>query len=85
LGSTFFIGLFVGLLFIPNLSDRYGRKSILVFSAILAAVFHAILIISHSFELTLFASAVMGLTWSAKNIVGLNYIKELLMEDLQDK
>ena len=47
MGSTFFIGCLVGLLFIPRLADQHGRRKIFIIGCVLG-VFNFFLTISVS-------------------------------------
>lgn len=80
LGMAFFAGLFFGLLILPSLSDKYGRKPLLVFSAAISSVVTLALMLSTNFEFTLACITIMGFSWSGKNIVGLTYAVEVMPE-----
>jgi len=49
LGSTYFVGLVLGSIFLPRLSDIYGRKSLTLLGGTLHLVASFMILLSDSF------------------------------------
>ena len=75
---AFFAGLFFGLMILPTLGDKYGRKPLLIFASITSTIVTLALMLSRNFEFSLACITIMGLAWSGKNIVGLTYAVEIM-------
>ena len=83
LGSAVFIGWFITLLFIPRLSDIYGRKKIFLIGmygdwALYIAVFFV-----KSLDFMIFITFCFGLLTSIRCGVGYVYMMELMPKRLQ--
>lgn len=78
IGSSFFIGLLVGLPFIPYLADRYGRKPVFTGAMIASLIFQLGITFSTNLNFTLVCLNGCGLLYSARFIVGLSYAEELM-------
>jgi len=78
LGAAFFIGLFVALFFLPQVSDRIGRKKVFLWTMVLTLILQVVIWCSHSLYLTMGAIFGCGMLWVGKNIVGLSYAEEMI-------
>jgi len=78
LGSSFFIGLFISLFFLPQLADKIGRRKVFFVTMVLTLFWQLVITFSSSFYLTMAAIFFCGMLWPGKNIVGLSYAEEFL-------
>lgn len=78
IGSAFFIGLLIGLSFIPTLSDTYGRRITFSASMVFSLIFQLGLTWSTSLDFSLICLLGMGILWAPRFIVGLSYLDELI-------
>ena len=78
IGQMYFIGLIMGLPFLTTLSDKYGRKPIFLFTIFTNMLCQYIIFFTSNFVLTLFCLFVEGVLWSGQNVVGMQYLDEIL-------
>ena len=83
IGSSFFLGIFAGLFFVPDLADSLGRKPVWVANLIVSIVCQVGLYLSTNFSMSLVLLAIWGVMWNAKFIVGLSYAEEFLPNSLK--
>ena len=83
LGSAFFLGILLGLAFVPKLSDIYGRKPLFLLTMVVSGFAQIGLILAQKMETAIFLMMVLGTTFPGKNVVGLNYFIEFLEEKHQ--
>ena len=76
LGSSYFVGILIAMIFIPQLSDSYGRRNIFIFTMAITLISEVGLIFSHSMNLSALFMVLLGFAFPGKNIVGLNYLLE---------
>lgn len=76
LGSAYFVGILLGLLIVPRLSDKYGRKAPFLGTMLLSFIAQTGLMVSHTLDSAIFFMLLTGCTFPGKNIVGLNYLLE---------
>lgn len=67
------------LLWLPQLSNRFGRKVMLIASNTANFVFFIVFLVSESFTAIVVASLLVGFATSAKIGVGLPYLLELVL------
>jgi len=78
LGSCFFIGIIISIAFVPKLSDQSGRLMILRVALALQVIAQFGIYVTKSLSFAFFMMVLLGMTHSAKNIVGLNHILEMV-------
>jgi len=83
LGSSYFLGIITSMLFVPALSDTYGRKKIFCITMMVSLIGQYGLITSDSLYKSTLYMILVGMTWPGKRVTGLNYILEFLPEHLQ--
>ena len=66
LGSSVFAGWVITLLFVPRLSDLYGRKKIFFISAVVQSIFYSVVMFTQEFWVAVAALFVLGLCNSAR-------------------
>mmetsp|Transcript_24027 Transcript_24027/g.36967 ORF Transcript_24027/g.36967 Transcript_24027/m.36967 type:complete len:262 (-) Transcript_24027:1110-1895(-) len=76
LGSCFFIGVIISILWVPKTSDQIGRYKLvlLTFSAQMLAQIG--LFLTHRLEIAFFLMVIIGMTLPGKNIVCFNLVLE---------
>ncbi|CDW72064.1 organic cation [Stylonychia lemnae] len=83
IGSSFFIGAFIGSLIIPRLADVYGRKRPYLFGLCLYACTAFIYPFSTSLYLNYFLIFLGGISESGRYYVGFVYLQELMPQSHQ--
>ena len=78
LGSSYFLGIISTMVFVPVLTDTYGRKSIFVITMLTSIIGQIGLLYSTSLSITTFFVFMIGATWPGKRVTGLNYILEFM-------
>ena len=78
LGMLYLAGCFIGSIFLPRLSDIYGRKPIFIFGLILYIIVVFFLLILTNKYLLLMLMVFGGISESAKYYVGYVYAIEIL-------
>ena len=76
-------GIIFSLLFVPLISDKYGRKNVFCGSILLSIMAQFGLIVSENYQITLILIAVFGMAWPGISLVGLIYGLELFPKHLQ--
>ena len=76
LGSIIFLGVIIGLLFVPPLADYFGRKVIVIISIILSLLGQFGLLIATSMAEAYAFNFILGLCFAGRNLVGLSYLLE---------
>ena len=76
LGSIIFLGVIIGLLFVPPLADYFGRKIILIVSIILSLIGQFGLLIATSMAEAYAFNFILGLCFAGRVLVGLSYLLE---------
>jgi len=66
-------GIILALLFVPSLSDKYGRKSIFCVSLIISVIAQLGLVLVDQQNIAFALLAIIGVAWPGKMIVGLSY------------
>jgi DHA1 family bicyclomycin/chloramphenicol resistance-like MFS transporter len=74
--STFLIGFGVGQFLMGPLSDRFGRRPVLLGGMILYAVASLLAIAAPSFELLLLARALQGFATSATRVIATSIVRD---------
>ena len=78
LGSLYFIGVIVGMAFVPLLADNYGRKWPLIITIIIFIIGAIGLLVTSSLYEAYFYMFLIGFTSAGRVVVGLNYTMEYL-------
>ena len=78
IGQMYFMGLILGLPFLTTFSDKYGRKPIFLFTIFTNLICQYTIFLTSNFTLTLFCLFVEGILWSGQNVVGMQYLDEIL-------
>lgn len=73
-----FSGIIGSLLFVPSISDKYGRKNVVSMCLAASVVAHFGLIMSETFDYALYSMALLGVAWLGKLLVGITCILEFL-------
>jgi DHA1 family bicyclomycin/chloramphenicol resistance-like MFS transporter len=74
--STFLLGFGVGQFVIGPLSDRYGRRPVLIGGMLLYGVASMLTLIAPSFETLLLARALQGLSTSATRVIATSVVRD---------
>jgi DHA1 family bicyclomycin/chloramphenicol resistance-like MFS transporter len=74
--SSFLIGFGVGQFFIGPLSDRYGRRPVLIGGMIVYGIASALTLIAPSFETLLLARALQGLSTAATRVIATSVVRD---------
>jgi DHA1 family bicyclomycin/chloramphenicol resistance-like MFS transporter len=74
--SSFLIGFGVGQFFIGPLSDRFGRRPVLIAGMIVYGVASALTLIAPSFETLLLARALQGLSTAATRVIATSVVRD---------
>jgi MFS transporter, DHA1 family, multidrug resistance protein len=74
--STFLLGFGVGQLAIGPLSDRYGRRPVLIGGMILYGIASFLTLIAPSFETLLLARALQGLSTAATRVIATSVVRD---------
>ena len=78
LGSLYYAGWCSTLLWLPRISDKYGRAPVFRFAMVVHTVLFGIIIVSRSYLLTLFSIFIVGVFTSLRTGVGWPYLLELV-------
>jgi MFS family permease len=79
-GSLFFVGVVLGSLILPRLSDMVGRKNVMFFGITLHLIPSAVILFTKNLNLALSMVFIMGFAMAGRNFVGYVYLTEHLME-----
>jgi DHA1 family bicyclomycin/chloramphenicol resistance-like MFS transporter len=74
--SAFLLGFGVGQIIIGPLSDRYGRRPVLLGGMIVYSIASALAIIAPSFETLLLARVLQGLSTSATRVIATSVVRD---------
>ncbi|WP_245560725.1 multidrug effflux MFS transporter [Fodinicurvata sediminis] len=74
--TAYLIGFGFTQLFYGTLSDRYGRKPILIAGLLIYALFGALSVIATSFEQVLFARLMQGVGAAASRVIALSLVRD---------
>ncbi len=74
--STFLLGFGVGQFVIGPLSDRYGRRPVLIGGMILYGIASFLTLIAPSFETLLLARALQGLSTAATRVIATSVVRD---------
>ncbi|MFP0290494.1 MULTISPECIES: MFS transporter [Acinetobacter calcoaceticus/baumannii complex] len=77
IGSMFFVGMIIGALIGGRLSDKFGRRSIMVWATILYSFGSLLTAISTNYEMMLFSRTITGVGVQAATSVLLVYVSEM--------
>lgn len=80
LGSAFFAGILIGMMIVPHLADKYGRKIVFNTTIFLSIVAQVGLILSLSLDRSAIYMLILGFCFPGKSVVGLNYLLEFIPE-----
>lgn len=83
IGTAYFIGYVITLLWLPRLADYYGRKKFFVWGLAAQAVFYTILMFTKNLYLMIFTSFSFGLLASIRQVIGWVYFLELIPKKQQ--
>ena len=75
----YFIGVIVGMSFVPPLSDAYGRKVIFIVTLIISVIAQLALILTNDLYQAYVYEFFIGFTFAGRVIVGLNYVLEFVV------
>ena len=74
--STFLLGFGIGQIVIGPLSDRYGRRPVLIGGMVVYAIASALAIAAPSFETLLLARVLQGLSTSATRVIATSVVRD---------
>jgi DHA1 family bicyclomycin/chloramphenicol resistance-like MFS transporter len=74
--SSFLIGFGVGQFFIGPLSDRFGRRPVLIAGMVVYGIASALTLIAPSFETLLLARALQGLSTAATRVIATSVVRD---------
>lgn len=77
LGSSFFFGIVSSVIWVPLLSDKYGRSPLIIFVLSLQLVAYSGLYLTTSLKMAYVCLACLGMTFPGKHIVCFNYVLEI--------
>ena len=80
LGSSYFIGWTISLLFVPRLADMYGRKKIFVVGMVLQVLVYFGVIFARSITFMTVMLGISGLINGVRNTLGYVYMMEFVSE-----
>jgi Na+/melibiose symporter-like transporter len=78
LGSSYFIGVVTGLMFVPAMSDRIGRKEMFCVTLLVSIAAQVGLMWSSSLNVSFGFMILLGLTWPGKRVTGITYFLEFI-------
>ena len=79
-GSLFFFGLVASSLFLPRMSDLYGRKNISISGTMLHVVCSIVMLFSNDLKLSLFMTFFLGFAMGGRVLVGYCWMAEHMRE-----
>ncbi len=74
--SAYVIGFGISQLFYGTVTDRYGRKSVLLFGLAIYALFGTMAVMAASFEQLLFARAMQGVGAAATRVIAVSIVRD---------
>jgi len=77
------VGMFVGFFILPPYSDSYGRRPVFILTMILSTIAQGVILFTTSIHKLFLFMIILGMTFSGKNIVGLNFAIECTPEKYQ--
>ena len=78
LGSSYFIGVVIALMFVPALSDRIGRREMFCITLLVSIAAQIGLMWSNSLNISFAFMIILGLTWPGKRVTGITYFLEFI-------
>ena len=70
------VGMFIGFFIWPPYSDTYGRRNIFIGTMILSTIAQGVILHTSSIHKLFLFMIILGVTFSGKNIVALNFAIE---------
>jgi len=83
LGSVYFIGYLLTLLWVPRYADRIGRKVMFTWGMVVMVILYTVLMFTRHFYVMLFTIFLFGCMASVRQIIGWVYFMELLPKQNQ--
>ena len=83
IGSAFFIGVIIAMCFVPQFSDKYGRKPFIVMTLTIQLIALWAMKVTTNLYVAIFAVFILGFSHPGKNIVFLNYCVEMIPENFK--
>ena len=80
IGSCFFTGWIITLIFIPRISDLNGRQKLIMYGNIVCTLAYALLFISHSYVVLIISMTIMGMMSTIRAQIGTIYLYESLQK-----
>ena len=80
IGSCYMVGMFIGFFILPPNSDAYGRRPIFIITMVLSTIAQGVILFTSSIHQLFLFMIILGMTFSGKNIVALNYAIECTPE-----
>ena len=77
------VGMFIGFFILPPWSDQYGRRSVFIFTMVLSTISQGVILYTADIHKLFLFMIILGITFSGKNIVALNYAIECVPEKYQ--
>lgn len=74
------VGMFIGFFIWPPYSDTYGRRNIFIFTMILSTIAQGVILLTSEIHKLFLFMIILGVTFSGKNIVALNFAVEAVPE-----
>ena len=74
------VGMFIGFFILPPNSDAYGRRPIFIITMVLSTIAQGVILFTSSIHQLFLFMIILGMTFSGKNIVALNYAIECTPE-----
>ena len=78
MGSAFFVGWLIGLLFIPRLADKHGRRKIFVFGLLLGVLNYIGVIFTTNLTVMTGLFGMNGFIMSMRESLGYVYMMEFI-------
>ena len=75
--------MFIGFFILPPYSDSYGRRPIFAITMVLSSIAQGVVLFTSDIHKLFLFMIVLGMTFSGKNIVGLNFAVECTPEKYQ--
>lgn len=80
IGSAFFLGWACSSFIIPPLSDKKGRKNVVIISLVVQFIAYVLLSLSYKIEITIILMFICGFVTSGRTVTGYVYLMEFLPE-----
>ena len=81
IGSSFFVGWIITLMFLPRMSDTNGRNKFIKIANVIQTLAYALLFMSRNYNVLIVSMTIMGMMSTVRGQIGTIWLYESLQKD----